>query len=134
MPYKTKWQDNGIVWSFYGQVTAEEIETANYEFYTDERSDEAKYQIINALEVTTVEWNELKIKEMAAQDKGASFLLNRLKVAYVSNNRKVTSVLEKYIEISRMLNSSWKFKGFNELKPAIKWVKKSKKANKNKQS
>ncbi|MDX1542794.1 MAG: hypothetical protein R3214_02530 [Christiangramia sp.] len=123
MPYKTNWEAHGIAWKFYGYVTAEEIEEANNEFYTDERSDDARYQLIDALEVTDVEWNDADIKEMAAQDKGASFLLPKLKVAYVSKNEKVIAVLEKYIEISKFLNSTWKFKGFKDLHSAKQWVK-----------
>ncbi|MCM8570115.1 hypothetical protein NE848_12050 [Gramella jeungdoensis] len=134
MPYKTTWEPLGIIWKFYGDVTAEEIEEANIEFYKDERSDEARYQVIDALEVTDVEWNDVDIKEIAAQDKGASFLLHKLKVAYVSKDEKVTAVLKKYIEISRILNSSWKFKGFDELAPALKWAKKIKSKGKNKLS
>ncbi|MCG9972377.1 hypothetical protein [Christiangramia crocea] len=123
MPYKTNWEPHGIIWKFYGYVTAEEIEEANNEFYTDERSDDSRYQIIDALEVTNVEWNDVDIKEIAAQDKGASFLLHKLKVAYISKDEKVTAVLEKYIDISKILNSTWKFKGFNDLNSAKRWVK-----------
>ncbi len=124
MPYKTTWKENGIVWKFFGYVTAGEIEEANEEFYRDERSDAAKYQVIDALEVSKVEWNEIDIKEMAAHDKGASLYLNRLKVAYISDDEKVIGVLKKYMEISRILNSSWKFKGFTAKEPAMEWVQK----------
>lgn len=122
MPYKTSWEENGIVWKFYGDVTAEEIENANDEFYRDERSDTTSYQIIDALEVNHVEWNDIDIKEMAAQDKGASLLLNKIRVAYISTNENITAVLEKYIEISRILNSSWEFKGFTQLESAREWA------------
>ncbi|TBW29194.1 hypothetical protein [Gramella sp. KN1008] len=125
MPYKTTWEANGIVWRFYGDVTAEEIEAANDEFYRDERSDISTYQIIDVLEVNDVEWTDMDIKEMAAQDKGASLLLNRIYVAYISNKEAVTHVLEKYIEISQMLNSSWKFKGFTDMESARDWLKKA---------
>ena len=124
MPYKTTWRENGIIWKFYGNVTAEEIEDANKEFYRDERSDFAEYQIIDALEVVNVEWNDLDIKAIAAQDKGASLYLNRIKVAYISDDEKITAVLKKYMEISRILNSTWKFRGFSAIEPALKWVQK----------
>jgi hypothetical protein len=123
MPYSTKWEEKGIYWKFDGYVTAEEIEKANSEFYVDDRSDNAKYQIIDALDVTGVEWNDVNIKEIAAMDKGASFLINNIKVAYVSTDENVTSKLEKYIEISRILNSSWKFKGFRTIFSALNWAK-----------
>ena len=66
MPYHTNWEPRGIVWEFYGDVTAQEIEEANDNFYRDERSDTAKYQIIDATKVTSVEWSERDIKVIAA--------------------------------------------------------------------
>lgn len=123
MPYKTTWNQNGILWQFSGYVTAAEIEKANIEFYSDERSDNATCQIIDATRVTEIEWNDIKIKEMAAKDKGASLLLPKMKVAYISNNSTIHEVLKKYIEISRRLNSNWEFKGFSNQDEAFTWVK-----------
>ncbi len=123
MPYYTNWKKDGIIWKFYGDVTADEIERANNEFYENEGSDFAKYQIIDTLDVKSVEWNDIDIKKIAALDKGASIMINKLRVAYISNDEKVIKILEKYTEISRILNSTWEFRSFAETKPAIEWVK-----------
>lgn len=125
MPYYTRWKRSGIIMKFYGYVNRNEIEEANNEFFTDERSDDAKYQIIDALNITEVECNNSDIKEIAATDKGASIFLQNLKVAYISKKEKVTMALKEYVKISRMLNSSWKFKGFKEMGPAIRWAERS---------
>lgn len=122
MPYTTQWESKGIVWKFYGDVTATEISNANDEFYSNPQSDKAKYQIIDALQVTTVEWSELNIKKTAAYDIGANRVIKDLKVAYVADNDEIISKLENYIEISRHLNSSWQFKGFHEMDDAREWV------------
>lgn len=122
MPYQITWWEKGIHWQFYGDVTAQEISEANEEFYRDPRSDSAEFQIIDAIEVTHVEWEEKKIKEIAAHDKGASHLIKDLKVAYISDDPEIVSKLEKYIEISEKLNSSWKFRGFKDLETAREWA------------
>jgi len=122
MPYLTKWEDRGIRWEFFGDVTAEEIEKANKEFYNDERSDRAKYQIVDATKISTVEWNDLEIVKTAAYDIGAGHVIKNLKVAYVAHNKEIVSKIEKYIEISKRLNSSWIFKGFDDFESAREWV------------
>ncbi len=122
MPYTTSWEANGIVWMFSGHVSAEEIQRANDEFYKDPRSDTAKYQLIDALNVDSVEWQEADIKEIAAMDAGAGQVIRNLKVAYVSNNKEISEKLEKYIEISRILNKSWSFRGFDRIAAALDWV------------
>ncbi len=122
MPYQITWREKGIHWQFYGDVTGQEIFEANEEFYSDARSDSAEFQIIDAREVSSLEWEEKKIKEISAQDKGASHFIKDLKVAYVSDKAEIISKLEKYIEVSKKLNSSWKFRGFRDLETAKKWV------------
>lgn len=123
MPYRTTWEAQGILWEFFGRVTAQEIQEANEAFYNDGRSDRAKYQIIDAARVTEVEWEEKKITLTAAYDIGATRTIRTMKVAYVAENEEVVDRLEKYIEISRRLNSNWSFKGFRDLDSARAWAK-----------
>ncbi|MAT97040.1 MAG: hypothetical protein CL608_07855 [Anaerolineaceae bacterium] len=122
MPYQTTWEKHGIMWEFFGDVTAQEIEEANDEFYRDGRSDTAKYQIIDALRVTSVEWSERDIKMIAAYDIGAARVIKNLKVAFVVVDKEFTDKLEKYMDISRKLNSSWQFKGFQDMNNARAWI------------
>ena len=122
MPYRTTWEKHGIMWEFYGDVTAQEIEDANDAFYSDERSDTAKYQIVDATKVSSVEWSERDIKVIAAYDIGAARVIKNLKVAYVAVDEEITGKLEKYIDISRKLNSSWQLKGFQNFSSAKAWV------------
>lgn len=125
MPYNTEWENKGIIWKFYDHVSAQEIEDANAEFYGDERSDRSKYQIIDALNVSSLEWNEIDIASAAAHDIGAERIIKNMKVAYVAKDEDIIAKLEKYIDISKRLNSSWKFKGFEDLLQAKKWVESS---------
>lgn len=122
MPYRTYWQERGILWEFYGDVTADEIEEANTDFYRDERSDRARFQIIDARQVTSVEWAERDIKITAAYDIGAASVLKDVKVAYVADNVEILSLLDQYAELSRRLTSSWQFQGFTDLDSALDWA------------
>lgn len=122
MPYTTDWDPNGIRWTFRGHVSAEEIMAANGEFYSDIRSDTARYQIIDAREVTSVEWNPTEIAKMAGFDKGAESTVKDIRVAYLTRDPEIREKLEKYVEISRRLESSWEFQGFEDLDAAREWA------------
>lgn len=122
MPYQTHWQDRGIVWEFHGFVTADEIEAANQEFYNDPRSDRAKYQIIDARDVTGVEWSDQDITTTAAHDLGAGQVVRDVRVASVSRDPAIIEKLDKYTGILRRMNSSWQFGTFGDLEAAREWA------------
>jgi len=123
MPYRTIWENDGVMWEFHGYVTAREIEEANEEFYRDPRSKTAKYQIVNALNTIDLEWKPIDIVEMTLVDVGASRTNNSLKLAFLTNKDTVRDKVEKYVNISRNLNSDWRFRGFESLIEAREWIK-----------
>ena len=122
MPYRTYWEENGICWEFFGSVSAEEIQAANEEFYRDYRSKKAGYQLIITLETDDVEWRELDIVEVSAKDIGASRAIPDLKVAFVADNDEIWSKIEKYVDLSATMNSTWKFMGFETVEEARNWL------------
>ncbi|GAB5521138.1 MAG: hypothetical protein RhofKO_33890 [Rhodothermales bacterium] len=123
MPYDTHWDEHGITWTAYGDLTAQEIEDANSEFYGHARCTEARYQIINALRIESMEWSDLDIKKTAAHDVGAHHYIRHLKVAYIANHPEIIEKLEKYIAIARRSNATWLFRGFSTLEDARAWVR-----------
>lgn len=122
MPYRTKWEDRGIVWEFHGDVSARDIERANEEFYADPRSDRTRYQIIDATETASVEWAQRDITHVAAHDAGAAHGNAKLRVAYVASDATIVSLLEKYVELARRMNSTWEFRGFADVAAAREWI------------
>ncbi len=122
MPYRTIWEENGIKWEFYGVVTSEEIEQANETFFSDPRSKTAQYQIVHTLETEEVEWRPLDMVEITFNDVAASKSGMQLKLAYIADKERIREKIEKYIAMSKNLNSEWEFKGFNSEKAAREWV------------
>lgn len=122
MPYRTHWHARGILWEFYGDVTAQEIEDANQEFYADARSERSTYQIIDVRQVSSLTWSDRDIKVTAAYDLGAESTIKKVKVAFVAVDDDIMAKLEKYADISRRLNSSWQFKGFDTIERASVWA------------
>jgi len=122
MPFNTIWEEDGIKWEFYGHVTADEIEKANGLFFNDPRSETAKYQIVHTLQTESVEWKPVEIVDITFLDVAASQSGLQLKIAYIADKEKIRKKIEKYIEMSRHLNTNWQFKGFKDEEKARKWL------------
>lgn len=122
MPYTTTWDENGVNWRFYGVVTMQEVEKANHDFYTDPRSDSAKYQIFDATGIEEAIIADHDIHVIAAKDKGASLSIRGLKVALIVNNPTVRSLIEVYVELSSKLANNWTMKIFDTMKDAREWA------------
>lgn len=123
MPFRTIWEKQGIKWEFYNFVTAREIWAANEIFFRDPRSKTAKYQIVHTLETTGVEWKPIDIVQVSVNDVAASRSLKKLKMAYIAPDIQIRNKIEKYVEISRNLNSDWHFRGFDSEEEARLWLK-----------
>ena len=122
MPFNTIWEKDGIKWEFYGHVTAKEIEEANQIFFRDSRSKTSKYQLVHALGTESVEWKPVDLVDITFKDVAASQNGLQLKVAYISDNKKIKLKIEKYVEMSRHLNSDWEFQGFISEEEARSWL------------
>jgi hypothetical protein len=122
MPFHTIWEEEGIKWKFYDFVTSAEIWKANEVFFSDPRSKTAKYQLVHTLETTGVEWKPIDIVEISANDVAASRSIQRLKLAYIANDDVIRKKIEKYVDISRNLNSDWHFRGFESEEEARSWI------------
>lgn len=122
MPFRTIWEEYGIKWEFFGVVTSEEIDKANETFFSDPRSKTAQYQIVHTLETEDVEWHPLDMIEITFNDVAASKSGMQLKLAYITNKERIREKIEKYIAMSRNLNSDWEFRGFDDEQAAREWV------------
>ena len=122
MPFTKDWETEGVVTTFFGTVSIEEVLKADKEFYEDPRSDQSKYQITDFSGITAELVNDVDIQKISALDAGSSVAIPSLKVALVTSDQYVKSLCQKYIDYSRLLNSTWKFKICEDLKNARKWV------------
>ena len=122
MSYTRVWEKEGVVTTFSGAVTMEEVFNADKEFYADTRSDLSKYQITDFSGISPELANDADIQKVAAFDAGSSMSIPFLKVALITNDPHVKFLCQKYIDFSRRLNTSWKFKICEDMQSARKWV------------
>ena len=122
MPYTTVWEDKGVCWIYSGALSSKEILESNNEFYQDSRSDHVSYQIINLTDVENIVFDDLSMEEISAIDYAQSMSVQKLKVAFVCKQVEILQHINEYIGYSKALQSSWKFKIFDELEDAKLWA------------
>ena len=122
MPFTKDWESEGVVTTFYGSVTIEEVFKADKEFYEDPRSDHSRYQITDFSGITAGLANNTDIKKIAAFDAGSSMSIPFLKVALITSDPHVKTLCQQYIDFSRLLNTTWEFNICEDMLSARKWV------------
>ena len=122
MSYTRAWEEEGVVTIFSGTVTMEEVFNADKEFYADSRSDVSKYQITDFSGITPELTTDADIQKVAAFDAGSSMSIPFLKVVLITKDQHVKSLCQKYIDFSRLLNTTWKFNICEDMQSARKWV------------
>lgn len=116
------WEKEGVVTTFFGAITIEEVFNADKEFYGDPRSDLSKYQITDFSGIKLESTSDVDIQTIAALDAGASMSIPLLKVALITNDQHVKSLCQKYIDFSRLLNTTWELKICEDMQNAREWV------------
>ena len=123
MPFVTTWEDKGIYWNYHGIVTAQDISDSNNLFYSDSRSDSAKYQIADGTDVEEVISNIDDMQLLAIMDLGQSHSTKNLKIALVGTLPSLLNIYQSYIKYSAEFNNSWSVKIFKDINSARKWVR-----------
>lgn len=122
MPCKTLWEDHGILWEYYGEVTGDEIDTVNSRFFGDERHKDVDYQIIDATGVTGTDWSARDAHLIAAEDFGAQREVQDLKLPFIVTEPAFSAPVDEYIAISERLDTTWEFRRFGTVEQAREWV------------
>lgn len=122
MPHNTIWEKEGIYWQFFGIVPLQEIREADNEVYGDARFDDLKYFIWDATDVKQLDLSENEVDVPASLDTITTSYKPTMKGAFVAGDKGVRGGIERYIKTSLELGSTWKFKLFENIQDARKWV------------
>jgi hypothetical protein len=121
MPYKTIWQANGIVWTYSGVLTGNELLNSNFEIFGDERFDDLRYQIVDLTAVEKIEVARSHVRKIAHLDMAASRSNPRIKVAIVTtapDGQFISDIYKQYTEGK----SPWVTKIFTAMDEAMQWA------------
>jgi hypothetical protein len=126
LPYHNSWEKGGVRMCFSGEMSPADILNANLAFYEDYRSDEARYQILDCLDVTALSDDpkgySSTMETLAAMDAGSSFSLGSVKVALVASRRDVVEMFERYAGITSDIETGWNTGIFDSLESARAWI------------
>ena len=122
MPYTTTWEEKGIIWKYSGIISKEEVLQSNHEFYSDERSDNCKYQIVDGRDIDDLAIEYSTMKQVAAMDHAASRQINGIKVALVASDSRTSSSFTQYSAILKSLDGSWQVRVFDDMEIARAWI------------
>ncbi len=122
MAHIITWERQGIVRTFSEHVTSDEVFSSSHEFYRDTRSSTAKYQLIDCINVKSMEFSQDDAEIIASISAGAAESIKGIKVALVSNNQEVIAIFDQYVSLSLAIIPSWQFKIFHSLGKARHWL------------
>ncbi len=121
MPYHIQWEDNGIVWTFFGVVTGEETTQANLEIYGDPRFGDLLYQIVDITNVEQFDLTSDDLDESAALDEASSLSNLRIVVAVVAAADEAVEIALLYQ--AAMNQASWTVEIFPTMEDAKEWIR-----------
>ncbi|MCP3965469.1 MAG: hypothetical protein GY718_03820 [Lentisphaerae bacterium] len=122
MSYDIVWNNDGTIMNFYGNISINEIDESNDMLYKDQRYETHKYSIANFLNATSDNTiNEDSVMFPAAMDRGAAEYIKKMKIALVTTNKHVLRLCQHYIDISKILKSTWEFGIFSSVEEALIW-------------
>ncbi|WPJ97308.1 hypothetical protein SH580_06255 [Coraliomargarita algicola] len=122
MPYTTTWRSNGIIWTYTGVLTGEDLLNSNFEIFGDERFDDIRYQIVDLTAVEKVEVTQNHMRKVAHLDMAAARSNPRVKIAVITTStdgKLLSDTYDQYIEGK----SPWSTQIFPTLAQAEDWVK-----------
>ena len=120
MPYETRWDSPGVIWTFQGKVTGQEILQANLDIYSDARFDALKYQLCDFLQTAHLELDPATVKRIAYLDVAAAKSNADIKVAIVTDRGILRDFAKMYAAYSD--ESNWETRIFNRLEEARSWL------------
>jgi hypothetical protein len=123
MPYATTWEDSGVVWTFRGNVTGDEILRANREIYRDPRFDQLTYQIVDLTAVERFDVTEDDMARIAVHDRAAARSKPSVRVAIAAANEMIKDLSAFYD--AAMVGAPWRQRIFDSMSEAREWLTRS---------
>ncbi len=122
MPHKITWEENGILFKFTGTVDFKELYEAFGQFYGDQKSELAKYQLVDFSDLEKFDISNNVPKMFAAMDNVESSYVKNVKVAIVSTTPESDAVNRRYMESLAESGSSWRAAMFKDISSARAWI------------
>jgi len=120
MPFSTTWEESGVLWTFRGNVTGDEILKASREIYADPRFQHLTYQIVDLTGVESFDVTEDDMARIAASDRAAARSTPHVQVAVAAADETIKDLSAFYD--AAMVGSPWNQRIFDSMSEAREWL------------
>jgi head-tail adaptor len=123
MPYVTTWEESGVVWTFRGNVTGDEILRANREISRDARFQRLTYQIVDLTAVERFDVTEDDMARIAVHDRAVARSKPSVRVAIAAADEIIKDLSAFYD--AAMVGTPWGQRIFDSMREAREWLTQS---------
>lgn len=120
MPYQLFWESSGAYILLSGEVTFDQIATANAMFYAGLDGRLVKYQLCNFLNVTRITLNITQAERIGKSDLVVSMSNGPMKLGIICDNPSFKKLHSAYMEY--MKKSIWEVRIFSTEVDARNWA------------
>ncbi len=120
MAYTIRWARHGLIWTYSGVLTGEELIKSNLEIYADPRFAQLHYQIVDLRAVREFKVLPKHMRRIAELDAAANDLNRRIRVAVVTNEVTGAHMNRSYDENSP--EPHWETRVFKDYGEADVWT------------
>ncbi|MGJ8653991.1 MAG: hypothetical protein ACSHX8_12015 [Opitutaceae bacterium] len=116
MPYTIEWNQDGLIWTYTGIITGQELIQSNMDVYGEPRFDEIHYQIVNMLQVTENLVTDADMRKVAYLDMAAARTNPKIRVAVIQADELAQGYENHTTE------NHWPTHSFTDLASAKEWA------------
>ncbi len=120
MPIEETWEEKGLHWKFFGDVSGDEIIRALLKRNMDCRFRRMQYMIFDFTSIEGYDLSDEDALKAAEYDSELHGLAPGLRIAIVATRDDIDKATNLYNQ--NTLDTSWKVKSFNESQAARDWV------------
>jgi len=116
--YKIEWEDNGVYWKYYGDISGKEIIEVSKLIYGDPRYATMKYKLVDFLDIDSIKLNKAEAAEIVSLHKAAALSNASIENAVVtSSNGELANIFAAFFSIL-----CWEFYVFHDREKGNKWL------------
>ena len=119
MPHNLSWEQDGVYWKYYGNVSGKEIVETSTSIYGDQRFDTLKYKLVDFLGVDSIEMDDDELALVAYQHRSVERSNPYVKTAIVMQPSGI-KLANKFA--SFFSESFWDVRVFDNIDEANKWL------------
>ncbi|MGB0413465.1 MAG: hypothetical protein ACPGJU_03380 [Coraliomargarita sp.] len=120
MAYTIRWANHGLIWTYSGVLTGEELIKSNLEIYGDARFSQLYYQIVDLRMVREFKVLPEHMRRIAELDAAAYAVNRRIRVAVVTSEVTGAHMNRSYDQNSP--EEHWETQVFRDYGKADEWT------------